>query len=107
MNLPPRDYTDQEILIARCLDEFGLRYEEQAYYHPYIVDFYIPELRMVVEADGTYGHLKKRDRKRDIKLQEYNDVEYILHIKENTRKAIKEFLCRELLNLTMIYYGRN
>ena len=53
MNLPPRDYTEQEQIIARCLDEFGLRYEQQAYYHPYIIDFYIPEIKMAVEADGT------------------------------------------------------
>ena len=56
MNLPPRDFTEQELLIARCLDEFGLRYEQQAYFHPYIADFYIEELQMVVEADGVYGH---------------------------------------------------
>jgi very-short-patch-repair endonuclease len=102
VSLLPRDFTKQENIISDCLSDLGLRYTEQYELYPYTVDFYIPELRMVVEADGTYGHLKKRDRKRDIKLQEYNDVEYILHIKENTRKAIKEFLCRELLNLTMI-----
>ena len=57
MNLPPRDYTDQENLIADCLSKFGMRYDQQVYYHPYIVDFYIPEIKMVVEADGVYGHL--------------------------------------------------
>ena len=56
MNLPPRDYTDQENLIADCLSKFGMRYDQQVYYHPYIVDFYIPEIKMVVEADGVYGH---------------------------------------------------
>lgn len=100
MNLPPRDYTDQEILIARCLDEFGLRYEEQAYYHPYIVDFYIPELKMVVEADGVYGHLGKRDRKRDKVLESMEDIEYILHIKEKTLKKIKDILWQELTKLS-------
>jgi very-short-patch-repair endonuclease len=89
-------------MIAECLSDLGLRYTEQYEIYPYTVDFYIPELRMIVEADGTYGHLKKRDLKRDAKLQEYNDVEYILHIKENTRKAIKEFLCQALSNLTLL-----
>ena len=92
MNLPPRDYTDQENLIARCLDEFGLRYEQQAYYHPYIVDFYVPELKMVIEADGVYGHLGKRDRKRDKDLQSIEDIEYIVHIKEKTLEKIKDIL---------------
>ncbi len=100
MNLPPRDYTDQENLIARCLDEFGLRYEEQAYYHPYIVDFYIPELKLVVEADGVYGHLGKRDRKRDKVLESMEDIEYIIHIKEKTLEKIKDILWQELTKLS-------
>jgi len=102
VGLLPRDFTKQENIIAECLSDLGLRYTEQYEIYPYTADFYIPELRMIIEADGTYGHFKKRDLKRDAKLQEYNDVEYILHIKEDTRKAIKEILCRELLNLTMI-----
>ena len=100
MNLPPRDYTDQENLIARCLEEFGLRYEQQAYYHPYIVDFYVPELKMVIEADGVYGHLGKRDRKRDKDLQSIEDIEYIVHIKEKTLEKIKDILWQELTRLS-------
>ena len=100
MNLPPRDYTDQENLIARCLDEFGLRYEQQAYYHPYLVDFYVPELKMVIEADGVYGHLGIRDRKRDKDLQSIEDIEYIVHIKEKTLEKIKDILWQELTRLS-------
>ena len=29
MNLPPKDYTQQETLIAQVLDDLGLRYEQQ------------------------------------------------------------------------------
>ena len=82
MNLPPRDYTEQELVIGKCLDEFGLRYDEQVYYHPYTVDFYIPEIKMVIEADGVYGHLSKRDAMRDEVLLLLEDIEYIIHIKE-------------------------
>ena len=99
MGLLPRDFTKQENIIAECLSDLGLRYTEQYELYPYTADFYIPELRMIIEADGIYGHLKKRDLKRDAKLQKYDDVEYILHIKETTRKDIKEFLCQALLNL--------
>mgnify|MGYP003132535268 FL=1 len=99
MNLPPRDYTEQEQIIARCLDEFGLRYEQQAYYHPYIIDFYIPEIKMAVEADGVYGHLSKRDRKRDKDLLSLEDIEYIIHIKETTLEKIRELLWQELTKL--------
>jgi very-short-patch-repair endonuclease len=99
MNLPPRDYTDQENLIANCLSEFGMRYDQQVYYHPYIVDFYIPEIKMVVEADGVYGHLSKRDRKRDDDLLLMEDIEYIIHIKETTLEKIKAKLWLELTKL--------
>mgnify|MGYP002622640075 FL=1 len=100
MNLPPRDFTEQELLIARCLDEFGLRYEQQAYFHPYIADFYIEELQMVVEADGVYGHLGKRDRKRDSDLLELDEIEHVVHVKGTTLENIKETLWQELTKLS-------
>ena len=65
MNLLHKDYTLQENIIADCLSEFGLRYEEQYNFWPYTVDFYIPEIKWILEADGKYGHLQKRDKKRD------------------------------------------
>ena len=99
MNLPPRDFTKQELIIARSLDEFGLRYDEQVYYHPYTVDFYIPEIKMVIEADGVYGHLSKRDAMRDEALLCLDDIEYIIHIKEQTIEKIKDKLWLELNKL--------
>jgi len=53
----PRDYTPQENLIAECLSEFGIRYDQQVDFSPYTADFHIPDLYMVIEADGKYGHL--------------------------------------------------
>ena len=41
MNLPPKDFTKQENFIAKSLDEFGMRYQEQADFFPYTVDFFI------------------------------------------------------------------
>ena len=85
----PRDYTAQENIIADCLSEFGLRYEQQADFAPYTPDFYIPELKMIVEADGKYGHLRKSDNKRDSFLIQQEDVEHILHIKDFNKEQIK------------------
>jgi|TARA_R110000824_G_scaffold103650_2_gene246234 very-short-patch-repair endonuclease len=99
MNLPPRDYTDQENIIAECLSEFGMRYTEQYEFFPYTVDFLIPDLDMVIEADGKYGHLRKRDRKRDLFLLGQNEVQYIVHIKETTKVKIKDALWQELNKL--------
>ena len=57
----PIDYTEQENLIAECLSTFGIRSDQQHPFAPYTVDFWVPELRLVIEADGVYGHLQKRD----------------------------------------------
>ena len=95
----PRDFTDQENIIAEYLSEWGLRYETQASFAPYTVDFFIPEINMVIEADGVYGHLGKRDRIRDRKLIESGEVQIVLHCKETTKGKIKEFLWQELNKL--------
>ena len=99
MNLPPKDYTKQENIIAECLDKAGLRHAPQYEIFPYTVDFYIPELKIVIEADGKMGHLKKRDKKRDVYLIEQFDVNYVLHIKELTKEKIEEKLWQELSKL--------
>jgi len=99
MNLPPRDYTKQENIIADCLDEFGLRYEQQYDFPPYTVDVYIPEINMVIEADGKYGHLQKSDSKRDVYITSSYNVKYLLHIKDTTKEKIKDILWQELNNL--------
>ena len=99
MTILPKDYTAQENLIAECLSEFGLRYEQQYEFGPYTTDFYIPELEMVIEADGKYGHLRKRDVKRDIYLSRNEGIQYILHIRLFTKKRIKEILWQGLNKL--------
>ena len=68
MNIKPTDFTNQENIIADCLSEMGMRFEQQKQFYTYTVDFWIPDLKFVIEADGVYGHLKKRDMQRDITL---------------------------------------
>lgn len=97
--MKPRDYTEQENLIAECLSEFGLRYEQQFDFHPYTVDFFIDEINMVVEADGVYGHLSKRDTIRDYNLVNVHGVQHVVHIKETKKGGIKEILWQELNKL--------
>ena len=92
----PKDYTQQENIIAECLSDFGLRYEQQADFYPYSPDFYIPEIKMIIEADGKYGHLRKRDIKRDIFLVEQEGVDDVLHIRDVTKLKIKDTLWQEL-----------
>ena len=99
MNLLPKDYTDQENIIAECLSEYGLRYDQQYEFWPYTTDFYISEIKMVIEADGTYGHLKKRDLQRDMDLVNKHEVYYILHIEHEKKDEIKETLWQGLNKL--------
>lgn len=91
----PRDYTQQEKLVEQCLQVTGLRYDNQVEFGKYTVDFYIDEIKTVVEADGVYGHLRKRDRKRDNELYE-SGVKHIIHIKEKTHQRICEELWQAL-----------
>ena len=95
----PRDYTKQENLIAEALSNLGLRYDQQVHIAGYIADFFIPELGMIVEADGVYGHLKKRDIKRDADLMRIYGVLNILHIKDNSKVGVQDTLWQALNRL--------
>tara|TARA_R100000008_G_C3561263_1_gene156314 strand:+ start:417 stop:734 length:318 start_codon:yes stop_codon:yes gene_type:complete len=94
----PRDFTKQEKIVQQCLDITGLRYDNQVEIGKYTVDFYIDELKMVIEADGVYGHLRKRDKLRDKQLQE-TGVEYIVHIKSHTQKGVAKEIWQALNKL--------
>ena len=94
----PRDYTPQENLIADVLSEFGLRYDQQVPVNQYMLDFFVPEIGLVIEADGVYGHLRKRDMRRDSEIMRVFGVSNILHIKDNTKKGVQDTLWRALEN---------
>jgi very-short-patch-repair endonuclease len=56
--------TAQEQKIANYLTELGLRWEPQREFGKYTVDFWIDEIKTVIEADGVYGHFAKKDQDR-------------------------------------------
>jgi len=95
----PKDYTKQEIIIADVLSDMGLRYDTQVPINQYTADFFVSELGMIIEADGIYGHLKKRDMKRDADLMRIYGVKNILHIKENSKVGVRDTLCQALNKL--------
>jgi len=96
--LLPKDFTQQEKIIADCLSKLGLRFIEQFNILTYTVDFWVSELSMVIEADGPIGHLRKADVKRDKALLSNSEVEieHILHITGKTETPIMEELCQAL-----------
>ena len=95
----PTDYTKQENIIAECLSEFGLRYEQQYEFYPYRADFFVAEINTVIEADGVYGHYSKRERVRDHALKNTYGVQHVLHIKETKKGDIEKVLWQELNKL--------
>lgn len=98
--IKPTDYTKQENIIAECLSDFGMRYDQQYSFYPYTVDFFIADSKIVIEADGVYGHLKKRDRLRDSNLMKHSSVEWILHIIGTTKREVEEELWQGLSKLS-------
>ena len=62
-----------------------------------MVDFLLEDT-IILEADGYYGHLHKRDRRRDDDLLLYGDgtFERIVHIKGQERDDIMEELIEKL-----------
>ena len=86
-----RDFTVQENYIAEILTELGLRYEQQYSIGSRIVDFYLHEIKSVIEADGVYGHLRKSDRKRDSELMSLG-IKDIFHIRDSTKLTIHNTL---------------
>jgi len=89
--LKSRDFTVQENYVAEVLTELGLRYEQQYSIGSRTVDFYLPEMRSVIEADGVYGHLRKADRKRDSELMDLG-VKDIFHVKDTAKSTIFDTL---------------
>ena len=53
--LLPKDFTQQEKTVGSCLSRLGFRFMEQFNILNYTVDFWVPELNMVIEADGKWG----------------------------------------------------
>ena len=92
--MPRKSHTLQENLIARVLDELGLRYTWQTPVGKYVPDFIVTEIDVIIEADVPFGHFAKRDALRDQYLQEAGYE--IVHIKEKTYKDIKAKVCQEL-----------
>ena len=54
----------------------------------YTVAFYLPELEVIVEADGVFGHLKKRDKQRDSMLAAMG-YQKVWHLKETTISGLR------------------
>jgi very-short-patch-repair endonuclease len=69
-------------------------------------DFFIPDIKLIIEFDGTYYHRntvenKKRERDRDknIKKAGYN----VIHVNEKEYLSNKELVVSKLINIILSY----
>src|SRR3990167_1924682 len=85
-----RDFTKQEQIVAGCLEELGIRYEQQAPMGDLTADFFCRDLGggTIIEADGRIGHLRKADKDRDSRLLDMPGIRHIIHIKAQKKKEI-------------------
>ncbi len=64
--------TSIEAILYKELDLRGIYYISQySLDNKFLVDAYIPALKLVIEADGKYWHSLPRSKKRDILKEEY------------------------------------
>jgi very-short-patch-repair endonuclease len=64
--------TRPEQLLRKALNVIGITYHPQFPVDWYVIDFYLPDLHLALEADGDYWHSSPeavaRDRRRDATL---------------------------------------
>mgnify|MGYP001572747052 CR=1 FL=1 len=96
MMLLPKDYTQQEQIVAEVLSDFGIRYAQQQDIGKYTVDFWLPELNTIIEANGAYGHFGKRETERNTFLTNITGVKNIVYIKSHSKNKIKQILEKAL-----------
>lgn len=67
--------TSIELKVQNQLDEMGIKYIKQKVVHDskrcYILDFYIPALKLVIECNGDYWHNRPDRIERDNMLKKY------------------------------------
>ena len=65
----PHQVTELEGRVAAMLDAFDIVYEREVMIcEKYFVDFLLPTLRIVIEADGAYWHDPSKDADRDAEI---------------------------------------
>ena len=87
--------TKLEKALALLLDEAGLEYEEQIRFGKYVVDFWIPEIEVVFEADGMFWS-HHQDKEREMNRDNYllnKGVSSVVHLTDTdllpwTRRVI-------------------
>ena len=72
-NLRKKD-TPHELMVLEWVRTTGLGANAQEDFPPYVVDIYIPDMKLGIEVDGPL-HFSRKDKKRDQELQDKYGVD--------------------------------
>lgn len=96
-----KENTSIEKAVAEVLQQLRIEYVAQKPLGPFVVDFFIPKAKLVIECDGDYWHnlpeMKERDKRKDgwLRKQGVRIVRIWEHdIKTDARKALLDALER-------------
>lgn len=79
--------TRLELAGRTLLDSLGVEFDEQVPIGNHTVDFYVPKIRLVVEADGWFWHRHEaKERSRDAYLLRNPLVDHIVHLTDEQLK---------------------
>jgi len=93
-----------EIRVREVLGELGETYYHQHRVGRFLVDFYLPERNLVIEADGDYWHSLEKNKKNDLKKNRYMQEAQInlARLKESDIRSH----CHDLVRTTLTHYPK-
>lgn len=88
-----------EIAVKEVLESLGESYHHQYRIGKFLVDFYLPDRNLVIEADGDYWHSLEKNKKNDIKKDQYMQEAKInlVRLKESDIRSSCNMLVRSAL----------
>ena len=79
----PRPCTNLERALHGLLTSAGMRHSLQRRFGRYVVDAYVPNRKLVFEADGSFWHQdKQREARRDAYLLARSEIVAVVHLTE-------------------------
>ncbi|MBT4120653.1 MAG: DUF559 domain-containing protein [Candidatus Magasanikbacteria bacterium] len=80
--------------------QIGFKFRRQHGIWPYIVDFYCPRVKLVVEIDG-YTHIDEEDYKEDLKREKY-----LRSLDLNIKRYSSGFVLKNIKETCFDIYGK-
>jgi very-short-patch-repair endonuclease len=81
------------------LEELGLTYRfQQGFYHPFyrIADFYLPDLKLIIEIDGRY-HDAEEDRRKDAAFEAARGIKILRLTNEQVMSGAHTRFCTDFV----------